>query len=101
MLKKIKKSILGKGKSKLELRKSIFDKVNRIVYTNLSKKLEVKEVELYIEKIAKNAYKITNQDLNALKNLGFSEDEIFELTIVAAFSAGASRVELVSNFLTD
>ena len=45
----------------------------------------------YLEKVVLHAYKTTDQDIEQLKYLGYTEDEIFELTISAAFGAGYAR----------
>lgn len=99
MLEKITLNILGEGKSESELRKKIFDKVRSIVSTNSSEELTPKELDSYIEKVARNAYKVIDKDIEDLKYLGLSEDEIFELTIVAAFSAGETRVKIATSLL--
>lgn len=46
----------------------------------------------YVEKVAKNAYKVTDDDVDRLREAGYSEDAIFELTLAAAL--GAARVRL-------
>jgi hypothetical protein len=99
MLEKITLNLLGKGKSKVELRKKIFDKVKNIVNTDSSEELASKELNNYVEKIARNAYKVVDKDIESLKSLDLTEDEIFELTVVAAFSAGESRVKVATSLL--
>ena len=47
----------------------------------------------YLEKVSKHAYKVTNKDIENLKAAGYSEDEIFELTICAALGSGLARLE--------
>ena len=39
------------------------------------------------------------KDIGVLKSSGMTEDEIFELTVVAAFSAGETRVKLATDLL--
>lgn len=46
----------------------------------------------YIDKVARHAYKITDEDVEALKRAGLSEDEIFEATVSAALGAGLKRL---------
>jgi len=53
----------------------------------------------YVDKVALNAYKITDEDIENLKEQGYSEDEIFELTVSAAFGAGFVRIERCLNLL--
>ena len=47
----------------------------------------------YIKKIALHAYKTTDEDIDALRNAGYSEDSIFEITLSAALGAGMARLE--------
>ena len=51
------------------------------------------ELRPYLEKVAKNAYKVVDADLNRLRELGYSEDAIFELTLAAALGAARRRLE--------
>ena len=47
----------------------------------------------YREKIRRGAYTVTDADVQALKDGGHSEDEIFEQTVSAAVSAGLLRLD--------
>lgn len=47
----------------------------------------------YLDKVRRNAYKVTDQDIRALKDAGFSEDVIFEQTVSVAVAAGLTRLE--------
>ena len=51
------------------------------------------ELAAYIEKVRLHAYKVTDRDIDELKALGFSEDEIFEHTVSAAVAAGLERLD--------
>ena len=42
----------------------------------------------YLEKVRLHAYKVTDRDVQELKDAGFSEDAIFEHTVSAAVAAG-------------
>ena len=44
-------------------------------------------------KVTLNAYKITDQDVQRLKEAGYSEDAIFEITLCASVGAGLTRLE--------
>ncbi len=46
----------------------------------------------YISKVAMHSYKVTDMDINQLKAAGYSEDELYELTVSAAFGAGLARL---------
>ena len=47
----------------------------------------------YVEKVRQHAYKVTDEDVEALKRAGYSEDAIFELTGAAALGAAIHRLE--------
>jgi alkylhydroperoxidase family enzyme len=47
----------------------------------------------YLEKVRLHAYKVTDADVQRLKDVGYSEDEIFEHTISAAVAAGLERLD--------
>jgi alkylhydroperoxidase family enzyme len=51
------------------------------------------ELVPYLEKVRTNAYKVTDQDVQALKDAGFSEDVIFEQTVSVSVAAGLMRLE--------
>ena len=45
----------------------------------------------YLEKVRLYAYKVTDRDVEELKQAGFTEDEIFEHTVSVAVAAGLAR----------
>jgi len=47
----------------------------------------------YVTKVINNAYKVTDSDVAAIKQMGYSENEIFEITVAAALGAGYRRFE--------
>lgn len=47
----------------------------------------------YLEKVRERAYAITDADVQALKDAGCSEDEIFEQTVAVAISEGLRRLD--------
>lgn len=51
------------------------------------------EFAAYLEKVRRHAYKVTDADVEALKDAGYSDDEIFEQTVSAAVAAGLLRLE--------
>ena len=46
----------------------------------------------YLEKVRRNAYLVTDEDVQALKDAGFSEDIIFENTVSVAVAVGLERL---------
>jgi alkylhydroperoxidase family enzyme len=51
------------------------------------------EFATYLEKVRLHAYKVTDADVQALKDAGFTEDQIFEHTVSVAAAAGFERLE--------
>jgi hypothetical protein len=47
----------------------------------------------YLSKVAMHSYRVTDMDMAQLKAAGFSEDELYELTICAALGAGMARLD--------
>jgi alkylhydroperoxidase family enzyme len=48
----------------------------------------------YLEKVRDRAYAVLDRDIDALKETGFSEDEIFEQTVVVAIAEGLRRLDI-------
>ncbi|HZU68202.1 MAG TPA: hypothetical protein VFA09_13075 [Ktedonobacteraceae bacterium] len=48
---------------------------------------------MYLKKVALHAYKTTDEDIAVLRQSGYSEDAIFEITLSAALGAGLARLE--------
>jgi alkylhydroperoxidase family enzyme len=51
------------------------------------------DFDAYLEKVRTGAYTVTDADVEALKEAGHSEDEIFEQTVSAAVAAGLDRAD--------
>jgi alkylhydroperoxidase family enzyme len=47
----------------------------------------------YVEKVARHAYQVTDADIITLRQAGYSEDQLFEVTVSAALGAGLVRLE--------
>jgi alkylhydroperoxidase family enzyme len=47
----------------------------------------------YLAKVRERAHTVTDADVDALKDAGCSEDEIFEQTVAAAVAVGLARRE--------
>ena len=48
-------------------------------------------MDAYLEKVRERAYTVTDADVQALKDAGISEDEIFERTVETAVAEGRRR----------
>jgi alkylhydroperoxidase family enzyme len=47
----------------------------------------------YVDKVRRHAYKVTDRDIEQLREAGYSEDQIFELTLAAAYGAARARLD--------
>lgn len=47
----------------------------------------------YLDKVRRNAYKVMDEDIQALKGAGYSDDVIFEQTVSVAVAAGLERLK--------
>jgi hypothetical protein len=47
----------------------------------------------FVDKVARHAYQVTREDIDALRAGGHSEDAIFEVTVSAAVGAALSRLD--------
>jgi hypothetical protein len=72
----------GDGKASKEQRRAAFD--NKGVNEG---------ARPLVDKVSKNAWKVTDEDVAAAKGAGFSEDQIFELCVSAALGQATRQLE--------
>ena len=53
----------------------------------------------YLAKVHERAYTITDDDVEALKAAGLTEDEIFEQTVAAAIGEGLRRLDIAERVI--
>ncbi len=51
------------------------------------------DFDTYLDKVRRRAHQITDEEVQALKDAGHSEDEIFEHTVSTAAAAGLERLD--------
>jgi alkylhydroperoxidase family enzyme len=51
------------------------------------------EMAVYLEKVRDRAYAIVDEDIEALRESGFSEEAIFEQTVAVAIVEGLRRLD--------
>jgi alkylhydroperoxidase family enzyme len=47
----------------------------------------------YVDTVRRHAYKVMDEDIENLVAQGYSEDQVFELTVAAAFGAARERLD--------
>jgi alkylhydroperoxidase family enzyme len=50
-------------------------------------------VRLVVDKIARHAYRVTDEDIDAAKMAGLSEDQIFEIVVCAAIGQATRQYD--------
>lgn len=51
------------------------------------------ELAPYLDKVALHAYKVVDRDVENLRDAGYTEDALFELTVAAAVGSALERLE--------
>src|SRR5881392_4128499 len=51
------------------------------------------DVSAYVEKVRRHAYKVTDEEVRGLLDAGWSEDQVFELTVATAYGAARRRLD--------
>jgi alkylhydroperoxidase family enzyme len=93
LVQKVKAAVFDSAaRTSPELRRAVGDQ--RL--TNVPENLRA-----YVTKVARHAYKVTDDDVEQLKRAGYSEDEIFELTASAAVGAALMRLDRASRLLQE
>lgn len=84
----------GSGRARQDLRRTAEATAARAAGVNRAGAgLLPPELQDFIAKVAKHAYKVVDEDFDAMKAAGYDEDQIFELTVAAALGSGLSRLE--------
>jgi hypothetical protein len=51
------------------------------------------ELEAYVDTVRRHAFHVTDEQVDALRRLGYGEDQLFEITASAAVGAAGQRLE--------
>lgn len=81
------------GETPVALREAIADRAAVLAGEARSEGEIPPELRAYVDRVAQHAYKTTDEDIAALTAAGWSEDQVFELTLAAALGAGLTRFE--------
>jgi alkylhydroperoxidase family enzyme len=85
-------AVTGPGETFAELRTAVAARASALALGEPGPAVP-QEVEAYVDKVALHAYKVVDADVEALKEGGLSEDEIFELTVAAAVGSALVRLD--------
>jgi hypothetical protein len=95
---RLRDSVLkGKGETRPELRQAVAARAAELAGQpgTAATPADVIPADLreYVDAVSLHAYRITDEDVQALRGAGYSEDAIFELSLGAAVGAGLARLE--------
>ena len=88
------------GESSLELRKAVEAHAARLRGGARANLPIPEDLQPYVEKLAKYAYRITDEDIESLRAAGYTKDAIFELTLAGAWGASVVALETLFAELT-
>jgi alkylhydroperoxidase family enzyme len=78
----VERAVGGPGKASSAARRAAFDNAGVPAAT-----------AALVDKVARNAWKVTDEDVAAARSAGLSEDEIFELVVCAAYGQATRQLE--------
>ena len=81
------------GKTKVELRRAIEGFAARLSGAPREQDNLPGLLREFVTKVAERAYTVTDADFASLKEQGYTEDEIYEITVSAAFGGAVGRFE--------
>lgn len=84
--------LTGPGASSAELRRAVARRAGELAAGEPRTPVPA-DAAAYVDKVALHAYKVVDADVEALRQAGYSEDEIFELTVAAALGAALERLD--------
>ena len=79
----------GQGTLAPELRRAAFDRAGGFSANDGRLPPELRD---YVDTVARHAYRLTDANVETLRRAGWSEDQLFELTIASAMGAGERRL---------
>jgi alkylhydroperoxidase family enzyme len=83
----------GPGETEPELRQAVAAYASELWLEGASQVAVPEELRTYVDKVALSAYKVVDSDLDRLRAAGYSEDQVFELTVAAALGCGLRALE--------
>ena len=93
---RLRAAVLGAGQSSVAVRKAALARARQVSGRADGAKLESAldpDLERWVEKVARHAYTTTDREIAELRTAGYSEDQIFEITVAAALGAAQARAE--------
>jgi alkylhydroperoxidase family enzyme len=58
-------------------------------------------LQAYVDTVHRHAYRMRDQDVEALRAAGYTEDQVYEITVAAALGAAGERLRAALRALED
>ncbi|MGR8947998.1 MAG: hypothetical protein ACU84Q_08125 [Gammaproteobacteria bacterium] len=99
-VRRVLENVLGKeGHSEQSLRQKLFDFAKAAADPSTESPELSPDLAPFMEKLVHHPYKMLDRDLETLKSLGYSEDQLFEMTLAGAIGAGVGRLSLTQRLI--
>lgn len=83
----------GRAHTPVALRRAVADRSASRSGATRSPGQVPEDLVAFVDKVTQHAYKIVDEDFERLRGAGYSEDELFEITVAAALGASLGRFE--------
>lgn len=77
-----------------ELRRAVYEHVAALTRKDPALPAIPGELEKYVRKVALDAYKVLDREVDAIRQAGYGVDETFEITVAASVAAGIERMKI-------
>jgi hypothetical protein len=92
---RLRRSVLeGAGHTDAELRRAVAAYASELWCYGKTEVSIPDELKPYLDKLTLSADKMVDEDVEALRTAGYSEDEILELTLACALGCGLRAIEV-------
>jgi alkylhydroperoxidase family enzyme len=85
--------LAGPGETEPQLRQAVARYAGQLWLDGSTEVRIPEELREYLDKVAVAAYKVVDADVEELRRAGYSEDQVFELTVAAAVGCGRAALE--------
>ena len=89
------------ARSSADARRAVYEYVAALTRNEFPAAELPAAAEPYLRKVALHAYKVLDREVDAMRVAGFTPEEIFEVTVAAAVSAGVTRMEIALSALEE
>jgi hypothetical protein len=94
-IERLRRSVLeGPGHTDRELRRAVAAYAGELWWYGKTEVPIPDELKPYLDKVTLSAYKVVDEDVEALRAAGYSEDGILEVTLACALGCGIRSLEV-------